>query len=364
MSINLVSGLPNIVGYQIRAVAGEGSEAAVYVGHGAGVEASESSAGRGPALAFKFIDGDSVRAVATSMVLLRGIASEHIAMPRALARDDHGGWWMVSDYVQGAPLRPGPVDPRCACEEALGVACALAKIHACGTHHGDVSAANVVGTSGGGVRLIDFGCLGQRGTGTPGFLAPEVLAGSGGAAADWFGLGALLSLRLTGEVPWRRPGQVAGCSVHDARARVEEMERGALASWPKGVAALLADLLDPRPEVRDAVGLKVCARLERILAGDSKAPTEASRWSMPTHIPWLGASLEVPLHALGGAAPGRIIVISGPDGSGRGRAARELALQHEGRTMAQVRWLDAHQRPSSQALTSRMQRARRAWLAA
>lgn len=304
--------------------------------------------------------------MATSMVLLRGIASEHIAMPRALARDVCGGWWMVSDYVQGAPLGAGPVHPRRACEEALGVARALAAIHARGTHHGDVSAANVVAVErGGGVRLIDFGCLGQRGTGTPGFLAPEVLAGQGGVAGDWYGLGALLCLRLAGEVPWKRPERAAVYSVDDVRVRLEALQGLKLDSWPRGLFALVADLLDPRAQARAVAGAKASARLQRIIEGDPTTASEAGAWAMPAHIPWLGDSLGVALGVLGEAAQGTIIAVAGPPGAGRGRAARELALQHEGRTMAEVRWLGAHENlpTSPPAMARHVARVRRDWLA-
>ena len=60
---------------------------------------------------------------------------------------------------------------------------ALAAIHEVGSHHADVSPNNVLRTPTRGVVLTDLGQVGEHGCGTPGFLAPEVLAGGGGPLA-------------------------------------------------------------------------------------------------------------------------------------------------------------------------------------
>ncbi|MGB1699741.1 MAG: protein kinase domain-containing protein, partial [Nannocystaceae bacterium] len=337
----------------------------MFVGHSAeepGRIGAASRADEVRPLAFKSVEPSRVRSVATSMVLLRGIACASMAMPRTLARGADGGWWMVSEYVEGTPLVPGPEDPLTACREACAVAQALSLIHDCGTHHGDVSAGNVVRGDGDQIWLLDFGSLGQRGTGTPGFLAPEVLAGDGGPAADWFGLGALLCLRLSGEVPWRRPEDVASYSVDDARARVEDLQQRAEMPWPRGLSTLLVDLIDPRAEVRRAVGPQVARRLQRLLDGASTGDGPVAPWVVPAHIPWLGGSLAAPLEVLGRSARGTILAVAGPPGSGRGRAVRELALQHKGATMAEVQWLPRAIPSSSAEVSVEIEHARRAWL--
>ena len=118
-------------------------------------------------------------------------------------------------------------------------------------HHGDVSPGNVLGGEGGEVTLIDFESLGAHGTGTPGFLAPEVLGGLGGPAADLFALGALMFFRLTGRTPWRAPEAVVGATparVHrivQQAARESGAARGLL-PWPLGLGGAAGGLAASR----------------------------------------------------------------------------------------------------------------------
>src|SRR5690606_37025660 len=174
---------------------GDGAEGGTWIANDAG----------GRSVVLKHVAPDRRSTVARAFELLRSVSSPHLPAALELIDDGHGGVWLVTGYVDGAPLGPGPVPLERALSEALGIAHALAAIHGLGTHHGDVSANNVIVTPTRGVVLTDLGQLGSQGCGTPGFIAPEVLAGNGGPAADRFGVGSLLCLRLFGQVPWRRP---------------------------------------------------------------------------------------------------------------------------------------------------------------
>lgn len=52
-------------------------------------------------------------------------------------------------------------------------------------------------------------------TGTPEYMAPEVLMGYYGPEADWWSLGVLLHIMLTGELPfWQSKTQTLAEAIH------------------------------------------------------------------------------------------------------------------------------------------------------
>lgn len=106
---------------------------------------------------------------------------------------------------------------------ALGIAEALAAVHAHGVVHGDVKPANVFLPQGGTfpIKLVDFGLSKIEGlerltrtgelTGTPAYMAPELLTGQGEADAriDLYALGVVLYEALSGQLPFttrKHPG--------------------------------------------------------------------------------------------------------------------------------------------------------------
>jgi hypothetical protein len=107
--------------------------------------------------------------------------------------------------------RHGPLDVTAAGQLGIGLAEALASIHAAGAVHGDLKPANVL-LAPDGPRVTDIG-IGRAAAATPltrggaligtlGYLAPEqILDGRAGPPSDVFALGALLLLAAT----WRRP---------------------------------------------------------------------------------------------------------------------------------------------------------------
>ncbi|MEV5826327.1 protein kinase [Spirillospora sp. NPDC052242] len=143
---------------------------------------------------------------------------------RVLAHGEEDGRpYLVTDYVGGVSLHDrlaanGPLPPGDLHGVAVGVASALAAIHAAGLVHRDLKPANVMLTLS-GCRVIDFGIAGSqdargaRGTdragrsgkvlGTPGWMAPEVLVGGAATpAADIFAWGCLIAHAGTGRMPF------------------------------------------------------------------------------------------------------------------------------------------------------------------
>ena len=105
----------------------------------------------------------------------------------------------------------------------LGICEALAAVHRHGVIHGDLKPANVFLPRDGGfpIRLVDFGLSKIEGlerltrtgelTGTPVYMAPELLTGSGeiDARIDVYAVGVVAYLALAGKLPFstqRHPG--------------------------------------------------------------------------------------------------------------------------------------------------------------
>jgi serine/threonine-protein kinase len=134
---------------------------------------------------------------------------------------DDGVWYYAMDLLHGCDLatlvrQTGPLPGALVAQLGSGVASGLAEAHRRGVVHRDIKPGNlfVVAPEREPERLelLDFGIarvdadseLTQQGAvvGTPGFMAPEVLAGApGGVAADIYGLGATLYYALTGVSP-------------------------------------------------------------------------------------------------------------------------------------------------------------------
>ncbi|MEV4006279.1 serine/threonine-protein kinase, partial [Actinomadura sp. NPDC049753] len=137
---------------------------------------------------------------------------------RVLAQGEQDGLpYLVTDYVGGVSLHDrltsgGPLPPADLHGVAVGVASALAAIHAAGLVHRDLKPANVMLTLS-GCRVIDFGIAGSQDApdeadttgqvfGTPGWIAPEVLVGGASSqAADIFAWGCLIAHAGTGQMP-------------------------------------------------------------------------------------------------------------------------------------------------------------------
>ena len=166
---------------------------------------------------------------------------------RALARVDHpnvlrvlgadlvdGRFGIWSEYVDGEDLetrmqREGRIGAGEARSLGVALCAALAAVHRAGFVHGDVKPSNVMRTRNGSHVLCDLGsavALCNDGetralvSGTPLYLAPEVLAGEKpGVASDVYALGATLFHLLGGHAPVEGGDIGALVAAHRAGSR-------------------------------------------------------------------------------------------------------------------------------------------------
>lgn len=154
---------------------------------------------------------------------------ELLAEARVVAGIEHPNVLRVYDVVEhdGVPLlvlehaaggslaerlaREGPLPPDRSIEHAIAVLSGLAALHARGLVHGDVKPANILITQDGSTKLADFGLAGPSGradarhgtgpfSGTPAYLAPELLDGGASTpASDLYAVGATIHRLVTGE---------------------------------------------------------------------------------------------------------------------------------------------------------------------
>jgi len=172
------------------------------------------------------------------------------------AVEEDGDWWIVMEYVDGRTLADaGTVPVEQAARYGAQLAGGLEAVHAKGILHRDIKPANVMVTEQGHAKLADFGIARQLHTeptltgtgavtGTPGYVAPEVVRGGKFTpAADVFSLGATVFRLVEGTSPFGE-GNAHSLLWRTAQGdRVEPKRAGAL-------APLLDRLLQTDPKRR------------------------------------------------------------------------------------------------------------------
>jgi serine/threonine-protein kinase len=202
-----------------------------------------------------------------------------------------GEIFLVMERVEGetlrqkfaSPLRVGEFLP-------LAIQCAegLASAHAQGVLHRDIKPENIMVTPGGQVKILDFG-LARRLTqteeetgfetepgtltGTPGYMAPEVLSGNeADARADIFSLGVVFYEVFTRSHPFRAKTNISTSS----RVLYEQPPDPSTvnAAIPPDLERLMMRMLEKDPARRIASAADVAADL-RAVQSSSTAPTTA-----------------------------------------------------------------------------------------
>ena len=193
--------------------------------------------------------------------------------------EDDGGPFIAMEYVAGETLaellaRRGPLPPDEVAELGVQACRGLAAAHSAGLVHRDVKPQNLLLRADGVLKLGDFGiAFGVEGTrltmvgtvlGTAAYLAPEQARGEEvTAAADIYGIGAVLYELLTGRPP-RNPATLAELS--DAAA-IPPPQRA-----PAALSSIVMRCLAADPADRPASAADLAAELAATLPDPQTLP--------------------------------------------------------------------------------------------
>ena len=224
--------------------------------------------------------------------------------------DDRQRPYMVMEFLRGEDLRhairEGHLgDLRAKLRIALQVARAIGYIHSLNIVHRDIKPENIHLTTGGVVKLMDFGIAKTQGfsmtrtgyvMGTPFYMAPEQVLGKNiGPAVDIYAFGVLFFELLAGVRP------VTGDTVERIFYAIlnEPLDLQPLrGSVPQPVCDLIARATAKDPAERPPSFEAVAAEIEQILTGmETPAPRAKPRAvaAKPTAKAWMAAVLGVAL---------------------------------------------------------------------
>jgi len=236
--------------YRLEGLLGEGSTGVVY---------RATSVATGAPVALKRVRASGGRAQMAAEVA----ALEQLTHPNVVRLLDHGedgaGPWLVTELVEGASLRQllehtGALAPEQALGVLTGALSGLGAIHAAGMVHGDMKPENIlVEAASGTSKLTD---VGVPGAGSPGYQAPELLAGGRpDVRSDLYAVGVVLFEALVGRPPFHadRPETLAHLHAQEpvpllpqVPADLDALVRRCMAkdpaARPESAHALLGDL--------------------------------------------------------------------------------------------------------------------------
>jgi TolB-like protein/Tfp pilus assembly protein PilF len=274
--------------------------------------------------------------------------------------EDGGRVFIAMERVEGRALAelvgPAGMAPDTVLRHGIAIADALAHAHGRGVIHRDLKSANVMVTSEGRIKVLDFGLarriaaagssttvaasasLTEPGAmvGTPHCMAPEVLQGAeADARSDVWALGVLLHEMASGRLPF------AGKTHFEIAAAIMHAPPGALpGSVPAGLREVVGRCLEKDPSRRPGGAEEVKAALEalrsdpgggavaRSARADVRRGADRRREQRSTRLAWSGAALGLALAvALWLVNPGGVIDrLKGPSaGSLRSLAVLPLA---------------------------------------
>jgi serine/threonine protein kinase/Tfp pilus assembly protein PilF len=217
------------------------------------------------------------------------------------------GFW--SDFVQGRTLlqlldTQGPLGPREAALVGIDMCKAVAAVHAAGLLHRDIKAGNVMREDGGRILLVDFGLTHEHGidnppTGTPNYMAPELLFGRPATvASDIYAIGVLLFYLMTAQYP------VTGADFEQLRQAHFSGKRRHLLDVrpdvPEAVAHVVDKAISPDPGERFTSVGQMATALSAAIGMEGAASASASeprpeqsrtRWWTRTGIPMAAVAL-------------------------------------------------------------------------
>jgi serine/threonine protein kinase len=173
----------------------------------------------------------------------------------------------LARFIERQRTRLSAVD---AARLGLHLCSAIGYLHGSGVLHLDLKPSNVV-VSHGMAKVLDLSLARvpgkhRGGSGTPGYMAPEQIAGGDvGPAADIWGIGATLYDAVTGEPPCDEGGETATTTRDISQETCQPEPVGRSRRLPKPLAAAIDRSLSLDPDQRPTV-VELSVMLNSILA--------------------------------------------------------------------------------------------------
>jgi len=261
---------------------------------------------------------DSVARLVREFGALRQVTSPNLVQVEELFRE--GDWaFFTMTLVHGRRLS----DVDAAHVDAMGLlrdlATGLGALHDHGLVHRDLKPSNVLLEPGGRAVIVDLGLAlaqGERDTlaGTPPYMAPELLDGAIGPAADGYALGVLLLEVLLG----RARAREALSTPADAASLLTSARDA-----PPPLVELCLELVSSEPQRRPNM-LAVLARLRALEQRPERTPSE------PVRASFVGRDSELSALEDAWRASARrpiIVIIEGEAGIGKSALAGQFATR-------------------------------------
>ncbi len=204
---------------------------------------------------------------------------------------EDGTYYIAMEYLCGGTLKDrilkrGALPPRTAAAVALQIAEALQAAHEAGVVHRDIKPHNVLVTEAGNVKVGDFGIaraassstMTRTGSilGTAHYISPEQAMGEPvGPQSDLYSLGVVLYEMLTGTLPYDAETSIGIAMKHVNGHLVPPKELNP--EIPKGMNAVVMQLLEKNPKDRYADAEELMEDLERVLEGIEPAAVNRTR---------------------------------------------------------------------------------------
>lgn len=232
------------------------------------------------------------------------IRHQNIVQIVDLGETDTGRPYLVMEFLEGTSLANlisahGPLPFGVVIEVGLAILSALQAAHASKVVHRDLKPHNVMVTSAGAIKVLDFGVAkmidtddadSQTGTGavlgTPAYMSPEQAEGLADvdARADLYSFGIVLYEMLTGRRPFNATSQFSmlRAQVEDAPPSVQSGRDDV----PVGLERLVMKLLEKNPANRFASAQECARSLEEAVPsfareGDSLTTLVAAAMARP-----------------------------------------------------------------------------------
>ena len=228
---------------------------------------------------------------------------DHTTIPHVheVATTKDGRPYFVMEFVDGKSLgehvadEGGTLSISEACRLTADAAEGLAAAHEVGIVHRDVKLANLLVNKKNQLKVIDFGIArktieeGETTAGihtrqgellgTPRYMSPEqCMAKSLGPASDFYSLGVVLFILLTGQSPF--DGTAYDMMMHHVREPPPRLGDVAGKSFPPELEALVARMLMKDPRARFSNGQELAIELRRFTTQGAHPATSA-----PPHSP-------------------------------------------------------------------------------